>query len=86
VAVSFICAARCSGTTFTTNSPVASILSRVSFLVFLTESQPGTKHSVGGSVETPVKKEKGARLCTPAREIDDTHAMGRGTMQRIIHG
>ena len=33
-----------------------------------------------------VKNEKGARLCTPSREMVDTHAIGRGTMHRISQG
>ena len=39
---------------------------------------------MGGWEETPLKKEKGARLVRPSAEIVLTRAMGRGTMTLIM--
>jgi hypothetical protein len=40
--------------------------------------------SAGGFDETPLKKEKGARLGSPWLEMLETHAIGRGAMHRIM--
>ena len=77
----FICSARSSSTTFTTKSPVCSAFRTVSLRFFA--RGPEEKAMVGGSPQTPMKKLKGARLCTPSGPTVDTHAIGRGTTQPI---
>ncbi len=43
--------------------------------------RPDENAMVGGSLHTPMKKLKGARLATPSAAMVDTQAMGRGTTQ-----
>ncbi|BBE24208.1 hypothetical protein MN0502_30910 [Arthrobacter sp. MN05-02] len=61
----------------TTNSPVASMLR--------TESSRPTdvNWTIGGFTEAMVKNECGARLSTPSTEVEETHAMGRGTTTEV---
>ena len=65
-----------------TNSPVSSILSKVS----LARRPPsaGTEQAnttMGGSDSAPLKKLKGARLGTPSALNVEIQPIGRGTMQ-----
>ena len=80
----FIRSAISSDTTFTTNSPVASMLRIVSFLAPSLSRTMGQNSIVGGLALTPVKKLKGARLRIPSTFTVETNAMGRGTMTPII--
>src|SRR5918992_1619978 len=77
-AVRFMASAMASTTTLTTNSPVSSILARVSFR--LSPAWRDEENTiVGGSYATALKKEKGARFTSPAADMLDTKAIGRGT-------
>ena len=69
---------RRSGVTLTTNSPVASMLRRVSL------RPTDVNVSIAGSVLATVKNECGARLSTPPAERVLTHAIGRGTTDAVI--
>ncbi len=66
-----------SGVTLTTNSPVASMLRRVSL------RPTEVNDSIAGSVLATVKNECGARLSTPSAERLLTQAMGRGTTDAV---
>src|SRR5262245_49349437 len=79
--VRFMCSASGSSTTLTTKSPECSMLVTVSFL--LPSRRLDENAIVGGSLQTPMKNENGARLYTPSALTVDTHAMGRGTTQPI---
>src|SRR5437879_8066176 len=59
--------------TFTTNSPVASMFLKVSFIPI----ELNTRY--GGQSATKLKYECGARLRQPWQETVETHATGRGT-------
>src|SRR4029077_2743894 len=85
--VTFIGTRRSYVTTLTTNSLVSRILRSVSLaspqveLVSLGERSPGANASSGGSTQTQLKKEKGARLGCPVALSVETHAMGRGATE-----
>ena len=66
-------------TTCTTKSPVRSMLRQVSFFSprLFRETQ---MRQVGGSDDTPVKNENGARLALPSSLRVAVQAMGRGRM------
>lgn len=73
VAVAFTRSNSGSAAKFTTNSPVASTLFRLSL------RPTEVNCTIGGRTHATVKNECGARLSTPPADIDDTHAIGRGT-------
>jgi hypothetical protein len=60
---------------------VAGVLEIVHGVFFPFSRRPEEKAMVGGSLHTPMKKLKGARLGTPSAAMVDTQAMGRGTTQ-----
>ena len=66
-------------TTLTTNSPVSSMLRRLSL------RPTEVNCTTGGSWLDTVKNECGARLSTPAADVVDTHAIGRGTTTWVSH-
>src|ERR1051325_8609651 len=74
----FIFSAKSSLTMFTTNSPVASIFTSVSFLGRSPPRIMGQKQITGGFALITVKKLKGARLRTPCALNVETKAIGRG--------
>ena len=78
VPVALTCSNRCSGAKFTTNSPVASTLSRE----FLRPTDVNC--TIGGETQATVKNECGARLSTPSADTEETHAIGRGTTTAVI--
>src|SRR5260370_30064475 len=80
----FICCANSSDTMFTTNSFVDRILFSVSLVAASRPRTIGQKQITGGLALIPVKKLKGARLRTPSGLIEDTNAIGRGTMAPIM--
>jgi hypothetical protein len=77
VPVALTCSNRCSGARFTTNSPVASTLSRESL------RPTEVNCTIGGETQATVKNECGARLSTPSADTEETHAIGRGTTTAV---
>ena len=80
--MAFIGGPSASLTTWMTNSPVRSMLRQVSLggrvpsgSRFFRDTQ---MRQVGGSDETPVKNEKGARFAEPSSFSVDVQAIGRG--------
>jgi hypothetical protein len=67
-----------STTVFITKSPVSSILDRVSFSLSLVCRFIDTT-TVGGTEQTALKNENGAKFRTPELEMLETNAIGRGT-------
>ena len=53
--------------------------------MFRTESLRPTEVNwmIGGFTEAIVKNEWGARLSTPSADVDEIHAMGRGTTTEV---
>ncbi|GAA1705194.1 hypothetical protein GCM10009745_60930 [Kribbella yunnanensis] len=69
----FTCSNNPSAAKFTTNSPVASTLFKLSF------RPTDVNCTIGGRTHDTVKNECGARFSTPSADRLDTHAIGRGT-------
>src|SRR5699024_3946897 len=67
-----------SGARFTTNSPVASTLTRESL------RPTDVNCTIGGSTQEMVKNECGAKLSTPSAEVVEIQAMGRGRIRAVI--
>src|SRR3954469_15425849 len=76
----FIASAISSPTTLTTNSRVARMFAMVSFGGL---RHTGPNPTTGGSAQNALKKLNGARLSTPAADIVETNAIGRGTTEPI---
>src|SRR5579863_471002 len=85
--VAFIGCSNSKVTMLTTNSFVSRTLRSVSFaspcgpFPFFGGRRPGAKASNGGSTQTALKKENGARFGCPAALSVETHAMGRGATE-----
>ena len=77
VPVALTCSNSSSGVRQTTNSPVASMLRRLSL------RPTEVNCTTGGVTPATVKNECGARLSTPSAERDDTQAIGRGTTTEV---
>src|SRR5438046_1121753 len=69
-----------SPTMLTTNSRVARMFAIVSFGGL---RHTGPNPTTGGSAQNALKKLNGARLSTPAADIVETNAIGRGTTEPI---
>src|SRR5262245_2250970 len=80
----FIGLAKSSDTMLTTNSRVATMLFKVSFLFPSLPRIIGEKQTTGGLALTPVKKLNGARFRMPSGLMLETKAIGRGTMAPIM--
>src|SRR5215470_20117514 len=74
----FICSTISSLTMLTTNSLVSRTLASVSFIG---SRHTGQNSTTGGSPHTALKKLNGARLLTPAADVVETNAIGRGTTE-----
>jgi len=67
---------------FTLKASVSRIFCAVSFNPDLPTRATDTE-MIGGLVDTPLKKEKGAKLSTPEPERVPTQAMGLGTIMEV---